>query len=258
MKTTADIHHHLYSERSLHMPTLKTAIVTGASSGIGLGVTTALLEHGYRVVANSRQITNAGALTPSADLALVDGDIAHPETARNVVETAMRRFGSVDLLVNNAGVFIPKPFTDYTTEDFDRLVSTNLAGFLYVTQQVVRQMRKQGAGHVVNITTSLADQPIAGVSAAIPVLTKGGLNAVTAALAIEFAGEGIRFNAIGAGIIDTPMHKPETHEFLKSLHPIHRIGKVSEIVDAVLYLTEATFVTGEVLHVDGGAHAGKW
>src|SRR5262245_57239483 len=240
------------------MTTTKTAIVTGASSGIGLGVTTALREHGYQVVANSRQLTKAGTLVSSEDLVLVDGDIAHPETARNIVETAIRRFGSVDLLVNNAGVFIPKPFTDYTTEDFDRLVSTNLAGFLYVTQQVVRQMRRQGAGHIVNITTSLADQPIADVFAAIPVLTKGGLNAVTAALAIEFAGEGIRFNAIGAGIIDTPIHKPETHEFLKSLHPIHRIGKVSEIVDAVLYLTEATFVTGEVLHVDGGAHAGRW
>jgi NAD(P)-dependent dehydrogenase (short-subunit alcohol dehydrogenase family) len=240
------------------MTTTKTAIVTGASSGIGLGVTTALLKHGYRVVANSRQVTRAGTLIASTDLALVDGDIAHPETARNLVETSVQRFGSIDLLVNNAGIFISKPFTDYTTEDFDRLVSTNLAGFLYVTQQAVRQMRTQGVGHIVSITTSLADQPIAGVSAAIPVLTKGGLNAVTAALAIEFAGEGIRFNAIGAGIIDTPMHKPETHEFLKSLHPIHRIGNVSEIVDAVLYLTEATFVTGEVLHVDGGAHAGKW
>lgn len=240
------------------MTTMKTAIVTGASSGIGLGLTTALIKHGYRVVANSRQITQAGTLTASPDLALVDGDIAHPETARNIVETAVRRFGSIDLLVNNAGIFIPKPFTDYSTDDFDRLVSTNLAGFLYVTQQAVRQMRTQGTGHIVNITTSLADQPIAGVPAAIPVLTKGGLNAVTAALAIEFAGEGIRFNAIGAGIIDTPMHKPDTHEFLKSLHPIHRIGAVSEIVDAVLYLTDATFVTGEVLHVDGGAHAGKW
>jgi NAD(P)-dependent dehydrogenase (short-subunit alcohol dehydrogenase family) len=240
------------------MTSMKTAIVTGASSGIGLGLTTALLKHGYRVVANSRQITQAGTLTASADLALVDGDISHPETARNIVETAVRRFGSIDLLVNNAGIFIPKPFTDYSTDDFDRLVSTNLAGFLYVTQQAVRQMRTQGTGHIVNITTSLADQPIAGVPAAIPVLTKGGLNAVTAALAIEFAGQGIRFNAIGAGIIDTPMHKPETHEFLKSLHPINRIGRVSEIVDAVLYLTDATFVTGEVLHVDGGAHAGKW
>lgn len=240
------------------MPTTKTAIVTGASSGIGLGLTTALLERDYRVVANSRHITETGRLVPTDNLALVDGDIADPETADRIVETAVRRFGTIDVLVNNAGVFIPKPFVEYTKEDFERLVSTNLTGFLYVTQQAVRHMKRQGAGHVVNITTTLADQPIAGVPASIPVLTKGGLNAVTAALAIEYAGEGIRFNAIGAGIIDTPMHKPEAHEFLRSLHPIPRIGKVSEIVDAVLYLTNATFVTGEVLHVDGGAHAGKW
>jgi NAD(P)-dependent dehydrogenase (short-subunit alcohol dehydrogenase family) len=240
------------------MATQKTAIVTGASSGIGLGLTTALVGKGYRVVANSRHITEAGTLVPSEDLALVDGDIGSPETARRIVETAVRRFGSVDVLVNNAGIFIPKPFTDYTKEDFDRLVSTNLAGFLYVTQEAVRQMTRQGIGHIVNITTTLADQPVAGVPAALQVLTKGGLNAVTAALAIELANTGIRINAIGAGIIDTPMHKPETYGFLKTLHPIQRIGRVSEIVDAVLYLTEATFVTGEVLHVDGGAHAGKW
>ena len=240
------------------MATKKTAVVTGASSGIGLGLTTALIEHGYRVVANSRHITESGALVPSENLALVDGDIAKPETARRIVEAAVQQFGSVDVLVNNAGIFIPKPFTEYTTDDFERLVSTNLSGFLYVTQASVRHMKQQGAGHVVNITTTLADQPVAGVPAAIPVLTKGGLNAVTAALAIEYASDGIRFNAIGAGIIDTPMHKSETHEFLKTLHPIQRIGKVSEIVDAVLYLTDATFVTGEVLHVDGGAHAGKW
>ncbi len=240
------------------MSVKKTAIITGASSGIGLGLTTSLVERGYRVVANSRRITEAGTLVPSDDVALVDGDIASPETARRVVATAVERFGNVDLLVNNAGIFIPKPFTDYTTDDFERLVATNLSGFLYVTQQAVRQMKQQGAGHVVNITTTLADQPVAGVPAAIPVLTKGGLNAVTGALAIEYASEGIRFNAIGAGIIDTPMHKPESHGFLRTLHPIQRIGRVSEIVDAVLYLTEATFVTGEVLHVDGGAHAGKW
>lgn len=240
------------------MPTTKTAIVTGASSGIGLGLTTALLERDYRVVANSRHITETGRLVPTDNLALVDGDIADPETANRIVETAVRRFGTIDVLVNNAGVFIPKPFVEYTKEDFERLVSTNLTGFLYVTQQAVRHMKRQGAGHVVNITTTLADQPIAGVPASIPVLTKGGLNAVTAALAIEYAEAGIRFNAIGAGIIDTPMHKPEAHDFLRSLHPIPRIGKVSEIVDAVLYLTNATFVTGEVLHVDGGAHAGKW
>lgn len=240
------------------MTAQRTAIVTGASSGIGLGLTAALIEHGYRVVANSRQITTAGTLKSSDDLALVDGDIAGPDTAHRIVETAIQRFGGVDVLVNNAGIFISKPFTDYTTEDFERLVSTNLAGFLYVTQAAVKQMTLQGSGHVVNITTTLADQPISGVPASIPVLTKGGLNAVTAALAIEYAQAGIRFNAIGAGIIDTPMHKPDTHGFLKTLHPIQRIGTVSEIVDAVLYLTDATFVTGEVLHVDGGAHAGKW
>lgn len=236
----------------------KTAIVTGASSGIGLGLTTALIEQGYRVVANSRRITTAGTVQPSDNVVLIDGDIADPGIAHRIVETAVQRFGRVDLLVNNAGIFIPKPFTDYTPDDFERLVSTNLSGFLYVTQATVRQMTRQGAGHVVNITTTLADQPVAGVPASIPVLTKGGLNAVTAALAIEYANAGIRFNAIGAGIIDTPMHKPETHGFLKTLHPIQRIGRVSEIVDAVLYLTAATFVTGEVLHVDGGAHAGKW
>lgn len=240
------------------MASMKTAIITGASSGIGLGLTMALLESGYCVVANSRRVTEAGTLVASKSLALVDGDIASSETAHCIVETAIQRFGAVDVLVNNAGLFIPKPFTDYTTEDFERLVSTNLTGFLYITQEAVRQMKRQGAGHVVTITTTLADQPIAGVPAAIPILTKGGLNAVTAALAIEYAGDGIRFNAIGAGIIDTPMHKPETHGFLKTLHPIERIGNVSEIVDAVLYLTDATFVTGEVLHVDGGAHAGKW
>lgn len=240
------------------MTAKKTAIITGASSGIGLGLTTALVEHGYRIIANSRHITEAGTVTPSEDVILIDGDIADPHVARRIVETAVHRFGRVDLLVNNAGIFIQKPFTDYSTEDFERLVSTNLTGFLHVTQAAVRQMLRQDAGHIVNITTTLADQPVAGVPASIPILTKGGLNAVTAALAIEYAHTGIRVNAIGAGIIDTPMHRPETHGFLKTLHPIQRIGKVSEIVDAVLYLTDATFVTGEVLHVDGGAHAGKW
>lgn len=240
------------------MTAKKTAIITGASSGIGLGLTTALVEHGYRIIANSRHITEAGTVTPSEDVILIDGDIADPNVARRIVETAVHRFGRVDLLVNNAGIFIQKPFTDYSTEDFERLVSTNLTGFLHVTQAAVRQMLRQDAGHIVNITTTLADQPVAGVPASIPILTKGGLNAVTAALAIEYAHTGIRVNAIGAGIIDTPMHRPETHGFLKTLHPIQRIGKVSEIVDAVLYLTDATFVTGEVLHVDGGAHAGKW
>jgi NAD(P)-dependent dehydrogenase (short-subunit alcohol dehydrogenase family) len=236
----------------------KTAIVTGASSGIGLGLTKGLLERGYRVVANSRQISSSGELTASDRLLLVDGDIGRPETGAKLVDTAVRSFGSVGLLVNNAGIFIPKPFAEYTVEDFEQLISTNLRGFFHATQPVVAQMVRQQSGHIVNISTSLVDQPLAAVPAAIPILTKGGLNAITRALAIEYAGQGIRVNAIGAGIIDTPMHKPEAHDFLRTLHPIPRIGRVSEIVDAVAYLTDAGFVTGEVLHLDGGAHAGKW
>ncbi len=236
----------------------KTAIITGASSGIGLGLTKALLERGYRVVANSRRISSSGVLAPSGALRLVDGDIGRPETGPLLVETAVSTFGTVDLLVNNAGIFIPKPFTEYTVGDFQALISTNLAGFFHASQPAVAQMQRQQSGHIVNISTTLADQPIAGIPAALPILTKGGLNAVTRALAIELAPRNIRVNALAAGIIDTPMHKPETHEFLKALHPMQRIGKVSEIVDAVAYLTDATFVTGEVLHLDGGAHAGRW
>ncbi len=236
----------------------KTAIVTGASSGIGLGVTRALLNRGYRVVGNSRRISYAETLEASPNLALVDGDIATPAVATHVVDTAVERFGGIDLLVNNAGIFISKPFVEYTAEDFLSLLSTNLEGFFHVTQRVVRRMSEQGAGHIVNITTSLAQQPIAGVSCAIPVLTKGGMNAVTAALAIEYAAQGLRVNAVAPGIVDTPMHKPEMHGFLRTLHPIQRIATVEEIADAVLFLENAPFVTGQVLHVDGGAHAGKW
>jgi NAD(P)-dependent dehydrogenase (short-subunit alcohol dehydrogenase family) len=236
----------------------KTAIITGASSGIGLGMAKALLELGYQVVANSRGISKSNALSGSGKLVLVDGDIAERTVAHEVVNAAMQHFGQVDLLVNNAGVFIPKPFTEYTPEDFNCVLSTNLAGFFYVTQAAIRQMRIQMSGHVVNITTSLVDQPIAGVSAALANLSKGGLQSVTKALAIEYAAEGIRVNSIAPGIVNTPMHPPETHEFLKGLHPIHRLAEVSEIVDALLYLTRAPFVTGQTLYVDGGSHAGKW
>ncbi|HSR49446.1 MAG TPA: SDR family NAD(P)-dependent oxidoreductase [Acidobacteriota bacterium] len=236
----------------------KTAIVTGASSGIGLGITQALLDRGYRVVANSRRISRAGTLRASESLVLVDGDVSQSETGAELVDTAVRNFGSVSLLVNNAGVFIPKPFTEYTEQDFQTLLDTNLAGFFRLTQPAVAQMISQKSGHIVNISTTLAVQPLAAVPAALPILTKGGLNAITRALAIELAGQGIRVNAIGAGIIDTPMHDPANHEFLKTLHPIQRLGEVSEIAEAVIYLTEASFVSGEVLHVDGGAHAGRW
>jgi len=174
------------------------------------------------------------------------------------VDTAIPRFGRIDVLINNAGIFIPKAFTEYTTEDFNALVSTTLAGFLYVSQLAVRQMLKQKSGSIVNVSTTLVDQPVAGVGAAVQIMLKGALNAVTRALAIEYANDGIRVNTIAPGAINTPMHKPETYEFLKGLHPIARMGEIKEIVDAVLFLTDATFTTGETLHVDGGAHAGKW
>ena len=236
----------------------KTAIITGASRGIGAGLVGAFLERGYNVVANSRNITKANPFAAGANVALVDGDIGHPGTAAAIVDTAMSRFGRIDVLINNAGVFIPKSFTEYTTEDFNTLVSTTLAGFLYVSQLAVKQMLRQKSGSIVNVSTTLVDQPIAGVGAAVQIMLKGALNAVTRALAIEYAKEGIRVNTIAPGVINTPMHKPETHDFLKGLHPVGRIGEIKEVVDAALFLTDATFTSGEVLHVDGGAHAGKW
>jgi NAD(P)-dependent dehydrogenase (short-subunit alcohol dehydrogenase family) len=239
--------------------TQKTAIVTGASQGIGAGLVDEFQKRGYNVVANSRNITHANPFATSANLALIDGDIADPRTAAKIVDTAVSRFGRIDVLVNNAGVLIAKPFTEYTIEDFNTLVSTTLAGFLYVSQLTVKQMLRQKSGSIVNISTTLVDQPIAGVGAAVQIMVKGALNAVTRALAIEYAKDGIRVNTIAPGVINTPMHKPETHDFLKGLHPVNRLGEVKEVVDAVLFLTDAaTFTSGEILHVDGGAHAGKW
>ena len=237
----------------------KVAIVTGASSGIGLEMVKRLIEKGYRVVANSRKITSAMTLHNTADLKLVDGDIGLEETAKRVVSAAIQNFETVDLLVNNAGIFIPKPFTDYTAEDFRRATQTNLAGFFYVSQLAVAQMRLQKFGHVVNISSSLmVSQPVAGVPGSLTSLTKAGLESVTRALAIEFAAEGIRFNAIAPGVVNTPMHQPETHEFLKQLSPMKRLAEVEEVADLLLYLESAPFVNGEVVHLDGGAHAGKW
>jgi NAD(P)-dependent dehydrogenase (short-subunit alcohol dehydrogenase family) len=236
----------------------KTVIVTGASQGIGAAVAQSFLDRGYNVVANSRNITKANPFAAAANVALVDGDIGDPRTAAKIVDTAVSRFGRIDVLINNAGVFIPKPFTEYTTEDFNTLVSTTLAGFLYVSQLAVKQMLRQRSGNIVNVSTTLVDQPIAGVGAAVQIMMKGALHAVTRALAIEYAKEGIRVNTVALGVINTPMHKPETHGFLKGLHPVGRIGEIKEVVDAILYLTDATFTTGEILHVDGGAHAGKW
>jgi NAD(P)-dependent dehydrogenase (short-subunit alcohol dehydrogenase family) len=237
----------------------KTIIVTGASQGIGAGVAQAFLDRGYNVVANSRNISKSEALKASDRLALVDGNISDSAVAAKIVETAIAKFGSIDGLVNNAGIFFAKPFTEYTAEDFKALSSVNLEGFLYVTQGAVKQMLSQkSGGSVVTITTSLVTNPIAGVQASVPMITKGGLEAVTRSLANEYAKEHIRFNAVAPGIVDTPMHAANPKDFLKTLSPMGTISSVGEIADATVYLTEAGNVTGEVLHVDGGSHAGKW
>jgi NAD(P)-dependent dehydrogenase (short-subunit alcohol dehydrogenase family) len=237
----------------------QTAIVTGASSGIGLGITRALLEQGYRVVGNSRTISKSKDLEPSTDLVLVDGDIGKKETAIMVAEVAIRHFGRIDLLVNNAGIYIPKPFTEYTPGDFEMMIGTNVAGYFFITQQVVTQMRKQKSGHIVSISTVLTDQPLAGAPISLPVITKSTIPAFSRALAMEYVADGIRFNTVSPAVVDTPMHANADHEFLKKLHPIPRLVQVSEIVDALFYLQSAPMVNGENIRIDGGAHAGaKW
>jgi NAD(P)-dependent dehydrogenase (short-subunit alcohol dehydrogenase family) len=236
----------------------KIAIVTGASRGIGRGVVERLLETGYCVVANSRNITLAKTLQPGDRLKLVDGDIASQKVAKQAVDSAIVNFGRVDLLVNNAGVFIPKPFTEYTTEDFRTASETNLWGFFYISQLAASQMRLQKSGHIVNITSSIVDQPVAGLTGSLVNLTKGGLQSVTRALAIEFARDGVRFNAISPGVVNTPMHQVGAHDSLKQLSPLNRLAEIGEVVDLVQFLESAPFVNGEVIHLDGGAHAGKW
>ncbi len=234
----------------------KTAIVTGARQGIGASLVEAFLKNGYNVVGTSRNAIQT--LTASPSLVLVDGDIGKPETAAQVVEAAMGRFGTIDVLVNNAGIFRTKPFTEFTAEDIDALISINLLGFIYMTQLTVKQMLKQKSGNVVTITASLADQPVASIHASVSMITKGGLNTVTRHLAIEYAKEGIRFNAVAPGVVDSPLHNDEPKESLKAFQPMGRVVEIKDIVDAVLYLVEADQITGEVLHVDGGAHAGRW
>src|SRR6516164_6022223 len=235
------------------------AIVTGASSGIGLGITRALLQRGYQVVANARTISDSKDLRPSASLVLVDGDIGKKETATKVADAAVQHFERIDLLVNNAGIYLPKPFTEYTPEDFERMISTNVAGYFFVTQQAVAHMRKQRSGHVVGISTTLTDQPLAGAPISLPVITKSTIPAFSRALAMEYVADGIRVNTISPGVVDTPMHANDDHEVLKKLHPIRRLVQVSEIVDALLYLQSAPMVNWENIRIDGGAHAGaKW
>jgi NAD(P)-dependent dehydrogenase (short-subunit alcohol dehydrogenase family) len=235
-----------------------TVIVTGGSQGIGAAVVKSFLDRGYAVVATSRNASKAS-LPSSTNLEVVDGDIAKAATAEEVTRMAISRFGSIDHVVANAGIFIAKPFIDFTPEDFHGLVSTNLEGFLYTTQLSVRQMLSQGkGGSVTSITTSMVDNPNAAIPASVAMITKGGLTAAILNLASEYAKNHIRFNAVAPGIVDTPMHKNNPKDFLKTLSPMGMISSSEEIAEAVLYLAEARNVTGEVLHVDGGAHVGKW
>jgi NAD(P)-dependent dehydrogenase (short-subunit alcohol dehydrogenase family) len=232
----------------------KVVVITGASQGLGAALLKGYRAAGWKVVANSRSIRPSS----DPDVATVAGDIADPAVAERVVAVAIEKFGRIDTLVNNAGIFTAKPFTAFTAEDWVANTGTNLAGFFFVTQAAIRRMETQGSGHVVQISTSLVEQPIKGVPSVLASLTKGGLNAATTSLAIEYADKGIRVNAVALGIIKTPLHPPETHAGLATLHPLGRLGEVEEAVQGVLYLENAAFVTGEILHVDGGQSAGHW
>lgn len=235
----------------------KVVVITGASRGIGASLVKGFRAIGYGVVATARSMKNTDVAADPAVL-VVEGDIAASSTAERIASAAIERFGRIDTLVNNAGVFIPKPFIDYTDSDFATMTGTNLAGFFHLSQKVASSMLRSGSGHIVNITATIAAQPMASLPAALAALTKGGLDAVTRSLAIEYANRGVRVNAVAPGVIRTPMHSPETHTFLAGLQPMGRMGETQDVVDAVLYLEKATFVTGAILHVDGGASAGRW
>lgn len=230
----------------------KVAIITGASQGIGAALVEAYRKLGHAVVATARGIE------PSqlSEVLTVPGDLADPATADRMVETAMDAYGRIDTLVNNAGIFISKPFTDYTDEDLDAYLAVNVRGFFHVTRRAVPHLLAHGDGHIVTITTSLVDHPLSRLPSALASLTKGGLQAATRALAVEYAGRGLRVNAVSPGVVKTPMNPPETYEFAASLHPVGRMGEISDVVQAVVYLERAPFVTGEILHVDGGQSAG--
>ncbi|HXO06399.1 MAG TPA: SDR family oxidoreductase [Solirubrobacteraceae bacterium] len=228
------------------------ALITGAERGIGAGLTEAFRRSGYAVVATSRSIPAA----EESDLLTVQGDITDPGTSRRVVEQALERFGRIDTLVNNAGVYIGKPFGEYTIDDFAAVTAVNLAGFFHITQQAIAPMVTRGAGHIVNISSSLVDQPDSTRPSALASLTKGGLVAVTRSLAIEYAARGVRVNAVSLGVIRTPIHDAASYEGMGALHPLGRVGEISDVVDGILYLERASFVTGEILHIDGGQSAG--
>jgi len=230
----------------------KVVIITGASQGFGAGLVKAYRDRNYRVVANSRSIKPS----TDPDVLTVSGDVSDPATAKQIVSQALGRFGRIDTLVNNAGIFIAKPFTDYSEEDYASILAVNLGSFFRLTKLVAAEMLKQGSGHIVQVTTSLVDHANSNVPSVLASMTKGGLNAATKSLAIEYAKKGIRVNAVAPGVMRTPMHAPETHEFLAALHPVGRMGEIQDIVDAILFLEDAAFVTGEILHVDGGQSAG--
>lgn len=230
----------------------KVVVITGASQGFGEALVKAFRDRNYRVIANSRSIKPS----TDPDVLAIAGDVADPKTADRIVQEGLARFGRIDTLINNAGIFIAKPFVDYTEEDYASILATNLGGFFRLTKRVAAEMLKQGSGHIVQITTSLIDHANSNIPSVLASLTKGGLSAATKSLAIEYAKKGVRVNAVAPGIIKTPMHAPETHEFFANLHPVGRMGEVQDIVDAILFLESAGFVTGETLHVDGGQSAG--
>ena len=226
----------------------KVIVITGASQGLGAGMVKAFRDLDYKVVATSRSIKPS----TDPDILAVAGDIADPQTAERVIREAVARFGRIDTLVNNAGIFVAKPFTEYSNEDYAQVVATNMSGFFHISQLAIAEMEKNASGHIVSVTTSLVDHAIDGVPSVLASLTKGGINAATKSLAIEYAKRGIRVNAVSPGIIKTPMHGEETHAALGSLHPVGHMGEIDDIVQAILYLDNANFVTGEILHVDGG------
>jgi NAD(P)-dependent dehydrogenase (short-subunit alcohol dehydrogenase family) len=230
----------------------KVAIITGASQGIGAGIAKAYRELGYDVIATARSIES------SADSAIVavPGDIADPDTAERIVDEAVKRFGRIDTLINNAGIYIGKPFTDYTLEDFNALIAVNLAGFFHITTRAIKHMLDRGAGHIVNVSTTLVEYADSTTPAALQTLTKGGLVAVTRSLAIEYASRGLRVNAVSLGVIKTQQHDESAYAGMGALHPVGRVGEIEDVVRGVLYLESAPFVTGEVLHIDGGQSAG--
>ena len=231
----------------------KVFVVTGASQGMGAEIVKALRKLDYRVVANSRSIKQSDDKT----ILSIAGDIGDPSTAKRIISEGIARFGRIDTLVNNAGIYIGKPFTEHTVEDYTAVMNVNMAGFYHITQLAIAEMEKQSSGHVVTVTASISDAPISGIYSVLAAMTKGGLNAATKSLAIEYARKGIRVNAVAPGIMKTPMHAPETHEALGAFHPIGHMGEPSDVADAILFLDSAPFITGEILHVDGGQSAGR-